>query len=347
MATGDYFKRVQQFTPTRFWINNVTREEADLAIQAGTVGCTQNPSYVYKMLTGPEKDYALGLLDNLLAKAKDDTEAEVMLQRELVAGIAKKFMPMYEASNGRLGYVSIQGDPIHEDTETIVRHARFNREAGPNIMAKIPATVDGLKAIEILLKEGTPINATEVMCVRQALDVCDVYERATKGMARPPVTYYSHIAGIFDQYLAGEVDQKKLDIPADFLYQAGLIVAKKIHRLVGLRDLDVGFINGGARGLHHFTEWVGSTVSVTINWVGTADKLIAQNPPVVSRFFAPTEENVLDCLLEKSKTFRQAYETNAIEPHEYEEYGPVELFRSMFVDAWKGALDIIAKRRGK
>ena len=44
----NYFKRVQERTATRFWINNVTRKQAALAIENGAVGCTQNPSYVSK-----------------------------------------------------------------------------------------------------------------------------------------------------------------------------------------------------------------------------------------------------------------------------------------------------------
>lgn len=56
---SDYFKRVSQLTPTKFWINNVTREEARMAIEAGAMGCTQNPSYSWKMLTHPsESGYA-------------------------------------------------------------------------------------------------------------------------------------------------------------------------------------------------------------------------------------------------------------------------------------------------
>ena len=38
-----YFHRVNEQTPTRFWINNVTRKEAHMAIEAGACGCTQNP----------------------------------------------------------------------------------------------------------------------------------------------------------------------------------------------------------------------------------------------------------------------------------------------------------------
>ena len=39
----DYFKRVAAQTPTKFWINNATRTQAQMAIDAGAVGSTQNP----------------------------------------------------------------------------------------------------------------------------------------------------------------------------------------------------------------------------------------------------------------------------------------------------------------
>ena len=95
MSKG-YFERVQAQTPTRFWINNVTREQAQLAIDNGAVGCTQNPSYTWKMLTHEtEKVYAEQLLEKILKTEKDDNVALVYLQRELIGGIAKIFnMPM-------------------------------------------------------------------------------------------------------------------------------------------------------------------------------------------------------------------------------------------------------------
>ena len=53
MKSETYFHRVQAQTPTKFWINNVTRNEARLAIDAGAVGCTTNPSYTWKMINNP------------------------------------------------------------------------------------------------------------------------------------------------------------------------------------------------------------------------------------------------------------------------------------------------------
>ena len=65
-----YFKRVQEQTPTRFWINNVTRKQAQLAIDNGAVGCTQNPAYTWKMMENTEeKDYVDGIIKNNAERA--------------------------------------------------------------------------------------------------------------------------------------------------------------------------------------------------------------------------------------------------------------------------------------
>ncbi len=343
---NDYFHRVTKQTSTRFWINNVTLAEADTALAAGAVGCTQNPAYTWKILNGSQDQaYADEAIRKIIATEPDDTEALVKLQRELVANVAKRFMPLYEATQGRQGYVSIQGSPIEEDIETILRCARFNAQAGPNIMAKVPVTEDGLKAIEVLVKEGVPINATECFAVRQVLDVCDVYVEATKDMKHPAPLYFSLITGIYDEYMHNYAAANNVQVSPDTLWQAGMSVARKVHEIWKERNYPCGFIGGGARGLHHFTEMVGADASITINWVGTADKLVEQNPPVVARFFQPTPASVEDELLEKFEDHRKAFFINAIEPHEYEEYGPVELFRSNFTGAWNNALAHIAAMR--
>jgi len=345
MNEKTYFHRVSEQTPTKFWINNVTKKEARLAIDSGAVGCTQNPTYLWKLLNGPEKDFAVGMLDNILASEKDNNFALIKTQREIVTNIAKIFMPLFIESNGVNGYVSIQGDPFNEDLESLLKYARFNRETSPNIMAKIPVTAEGLEAVEILVSEGIPINATEVMSVKQALDVCEIYKKASKKIKNPAPIYFSHITGIYDEYLKKTVEKNNIGVSSDALWQAGMIVAKKIYNMVKEKGYIVGFIGGGARGLHHFTEMVGADCCITINWKGTADKLIEQNPPVVQRFFQPVPESVLDELIEKVEDFRKAYFINAIKPDEYEGFGPVEYFRNAFCEAWQACLEFAKSRR--
>ena len=129
------------------------------------------------------------------------------------------------------------------------------------------------------------------------------------------------------------------------LHQAGLAVARKVYRIMTERAYKCIFIGGGARGLHHFTEMVGGKVCITINWVGTADKLIEQNPPVMYRLFNPVPDKVIDELMEKLPDFRKGYLEDGLSIEEFEDFGPVQLFKSAFTKSWGRVLEIIKERR--
>ena len=341
-----YFKRIAKFTPTRLWINNVTPEEARLAIAAGAESCTQNPTYPYKMLTHPtHKAHALQLLDEIMTRESDDDAAQSALQLALVAEIAEEFLPVYEATHGRGGYVTIQADPFKETVEYILKAARAHCAAAPNIMAKIPAIPAGLEAMKVLLREGLPLLATEIMSVAQAMDCAKIYQEAYSEMAAPPVMYMAHIPGIFDEQLGYEVTAQHIDVPADYLHQGGVAVAKKIQQLVNNRGYAIGLCSGGARGLHHFTEMVGSQYAVTINWQGAAETLLNEDGPVCNRFSCQADAEMLDELCYKVPSFRKAYEIHGLAPEEYTDFGPVGLFRQNFEAAWLKGRELIAARR--
>ncbi len=243
------------------------------------------------------------------------------------------------------GYVSIQGDPINEDdAQVVIREARKNRAVAENICCKIPTTASGLEAMETLVAEDIPINATEVFAIQQALDLCELYEKVSKTSGKRPKFYISHITGIYDEYLAEVAKRDHIDISPDILWQAGMAVARKLYRIYQERGYPVTFIGGGARGTQHFTEMVGGDVVVTINWKGTADKLIQENTPVVERLFNPVPDYVVEELVEKIPDFRRGYEEGAITSHEYEEFGPVIKFRNMFMKDWNNVLAEAEKR---
>lgn len=347
----NYFQRVRDLTPTKFWVNNVTPEEARAGIEAGAMGCTQNPSYTWKMLSHPEGgERAARLLRETLAESEDDNEVECILQRKLVRLVSEEFMPLWEESHGTHGYVSIQGDPINEeDSQVIIDEARKNRELNPNIMIKIPATKAGLAAMKVLMAEDTPLNATEVMGMSQVIALCEMYEEIALRTGKTPIVYFSLITGIFDEWLSADVEAKKIEINPDVLYQAGMVVAKKVYREVHDRGYRLGFIGGGVRAPQHFTEMVGADACITMNWrgKGSCTELIEADMPVVSRFFNPAQPRVVEELLRKIPEFARAYFENGLATEEYEEYGPVEYFRNSFIDNWKNALERIREERQK
>ncbi len=347
----NYFQRVRDITPTKFWVNNVTPQEAKLGIESGATGCTQNPSYTWKMLTHPKgKDQTVQLLRETLAETADDNEAECILQRKLVRAVSDEFMALWESSRGQYGYVSIQGDPVHEeDPQVIIDEARKNREMNPNIMIKIPATKAGLEAMNVLVAENTPLNATEVMGLSQVITLCDMYETVSKRSGQKPVMYISLITGIFDEWLSQDVREKRVEVNQDALYQAGMIIAKKVYQEMHDRRCRMGFIGGGVRGLQHFTEMVGADACITMNWEGqgSCTELIEADLPVVSRFHNPVQPRVLDELLRKVPEFSRAYYEDGLAIEEYEHYGPVEYFRNSFIKNWENALNEIATQRAK
>lgn len=339
---NDYFKRVAKLTPTKMWINNVTRQEAEWAITAGAMGCTQNPSYVWKMLTHEtEKEYAKSLLLEAIKETSDDNEVVCILQRKLIHGVSDRFMPLWKETNGEHGYVSIQGDPIHEeDPNVIINEARLNREMNPNIMIKIPATKAGLEAMKVLIEENTPLNATEVMSVSQMRSLCEMYNKITAKSGKMPVMYLSLITGIFDEWLQKDTSKKSIDINPDILYQAGMVIAKKVYQLMYDSGYKLGYIGGGVRELYHFTEMIGADVCITMNWGGQVEQLLDLDKPVISRFFNPVQPHILDTLTAKLPEFNKAYMENGLSEEDFDEYGPVEYFREMFVSSWEKAVQM-------
>jgi transaldolase len=122
-----------------------------------------------------------------------------------------------------------------------------------------------------------------------------------------PKLWYSHIAGIYDDSLNNYVAGHKLNIAPDLLSQAGLAVSKKLYKIVQERGYRMSFIGGGARQPYHFTELVGGDVNLTINWKGTADKLLEMDQPVVWRMFNPVPDAVIEELCVKLPDFNKGY----------------------------------------
>ncbi len=341
-----YFHRVHRLTPTRLWINNPTRNEADLAIAAGAISCTCNPTYPMKMIQKEPGNYALSVVDKVIKEISDDNEAADLVQQKLIKLIMDKFLPLYEQSPGNQGFVSIQGNPLlDDDAECIVGEALQYRKLGKNFITKIPATKAGLKAIESLIPEEMPILATEIMGVSQLVYTCELYKRVSKECGKRPPFYLTHITGIFDNHLKDVVERDNIDIPKDILWQAGCIVARQQYKIFKEREYPGIIIGGGARNLHHFTEFVGSDMQITINWVGTADKLIDQDPPVVSRMDTLAPQRVIDELLEKIPDFRRAYLEENLSVEEFNRFGPVQRFREAFIQGWNFLLSTIRYRR--
>ena len=163
--TRSYFQQVRARTPTRLWINNPTMEECGLALAQGAMGCTTNPAYGGNLLKRAP-DYLKPIIAEVVAEASagdDDLAVADRLQERLVGRVLAAFRPLWDASGGTEGFVSIQGSPETDSDGALIAHdAHRARSLGPNATPKIPATLPGFAAFEELVAAGSQVIVTEV-----------------------------------------------------------------------------------------------------------------------------------------------------------------------------------------
>ncbi|HKW19183.1 MAG TPA: transaldolase [Terriglobales bacterium] len=154
--------------------------------QDGISGVTSNPTIFEKAISqGNEYD---ATIEKALRKNPEVDSATLFEQIELedLRMAADVFRTVYDATNGEDGFVSIEVGPrLAYDTAGSISEARRLWKAvdRPNLMVKIPATCEGMPAIEQLTSEGININITLMFSLSQYEDVAHAYLR---GIARAP-----------------------------------------------------------------------------------------------------------------------------------------------------------------
>jgi transaldolase len=338
-----YFHRLHRETPTRLWVNNPTPAEAERALALGARSATTNPTYAAKMLAQlPEAERA-AIIADARRREGDAGEAVAAIQRVLIARILPAFGRFRDVARPLDGLVSIQGDPHREnDTAHILHEAARNERLGPNVIFKIPATRAGLVAIEDLLRRGMPVLATEMFSVAQTRAACDIYRRVSaKGVL--PRLIVTHITGIFDEYLAGIAKAQAPDLSAADLADAGLLVARRVRAELDRQELPIALMGGGARSLRHFTDMVGGDVQVTIN-PDSIEALAARDEEPRRRFPEPSSATAIERLRACLPDFRRAYDEDGLAIEEFEAYGPVRHFLSMFIAGWDAVREQLKPR---
>lgn len=173
----------------------------------GLRGVTSNPTIFYKAIAGTG-DYDDTIRDLLQAdheiSAGDIYRWLTIQDTQAAADILRG---VYESSRGTDGYVSLEVSPhLAYDTEGTVEAARhmWRAVARPNLMIKVPATLEGLPAIERLIAEGINVNATLLFSVSRYQAVAEAYIR---GLAlNPEPGRVASVASFFVSRIDTKVD---------------------------------------------------------------------------------------------------------------------------------------------
>jgi transaldolase/glucose-6-phosphate isomerase len=172
---------VQQYGQS-IWYDNIRRslissgELKRMIDEDGVLGVTSNPT-IFQKAIGDSGDYD-SAMENLLEL--DPYAIYEQLAIEDIQQALDLFLPIYERTNARDGYVSLEVSPlIANDTESTINEARrlFKAVNRPNAMIKIPATAAGIPAIEQAIADGINVNVTLIFSVENYLAVAEAFVR--------------------------------------------------------------------------------------------------------------------------------------------------------------------------
>jgi transaldolase/glucose-6-phosphate isomerase len=146
-------------------------------VAEGLTGVTSNPTIFSKAIAGSaDYDEALrALVGGGLGAPKELYER---LAIEDIRGAADLLRPVYERTDWRDGYASLEVSPLlAHDTEGTIAEARrlFRAVARDNVMIKVPATPAGIPAITRLVAEGVNVNVTLLFSLGAYQAVADAY----------------------------------------------------------------------------------------------------------------------------------------------------------------------------
>jgi len=138
-----------------------------------------------------------------------------------------------------------------------------------------------------------------------------VYQESVKKYGNKPPIFITHITGIMDQYFKELVAKESIKISREALEMAGTVIGLCEYRMFREKGYNTTMLGGGARGLHHFTNFVGGDMHVTINW-STALELNASLSTVEPMIDQQVPDSIIDELLENLPNFKRAYEIDGM-----------------------------------
>ncbi len=197
------------------WLDYIRRdvltsgELGRLIREDGLSGLTSNPAIFQKAIG--ESDLYDQELASILAERPSIATSE--LYEEIAIGdirlAADLLRGVYDATGGSDGFVSLEVSPhLARDAAATVEEARrlWARVARPNLMIKVPATAEGIPAVEALLAEGINVNITLMFSLADYEAVAQAYLRGAAAAADPAAL--ASVASFFVSRVDSKLDPR-------------------------------------------------------------------------------------------------------------------------------------------
>jgi len=221
---NERLKKLQEIGQS-VWVDSLSRDDIQNGnlqrmMEDGVLGVTSNPTIFQQAIAQSE------LYDEELQELAEKTDdAKEIFRRIAVRDIQDAcdiFMPVYDQTEHRDGYVSLEVAPeLAFDTEGTITRARLVWEMvdRPNLLVKIPATKEGLPAIEESIAAGISVNVTLIFSLERYRAVAQAYirglERLVEGGGDP--SKVASVASFFVSRVDTETDRRLEEVGREHL----------------------------------------------------------------------------------------------------------------------------------
>ena len=341
-------EQMSKTTPTQFWNDNCSLKDLTFAIEHGAVGATTNPVIVGQVLEA-ELDSYVPVIKKLIADNPGASEDEIawLLNEQMAVDGAKVLEPVFKATDGKAGYISIQTNAkLYRNPDKMADQAEHFKTLAPNIMVKMPVTEAGVKAVEESTYRGVNVNATVSFAVPQALAVAEAVER---GLARREkdglVNSDMHpictiMVGRIEDWLKEVANAEGIIVDPAALDVSGVAVFKNAYKIYKERGYKTRLLAAAYRNHYHWSEFVGGEVSMTIppNWIR---RFVKSDVTVENRMDNPVDPALLAQLQRHFPDFNRAYNADGMKPAEFGSFGATRRTLMQFLNGYDGMISII------
>ncbi len=221
------------------WMDYIRRDlmtsgKLDEWIENGLRGMTSNPSIFDKAISG--SDAYDDQLRELVFDDKSPQEIYEALAIQDIQDAADALRGIWEESGGVDGYISLEANPhLAHDTQGTIDEIKRLRERvnRTNVMYKIPATEEGIPAIEQLISEGVNVNITLMFSMEHYEKVANAYINGLKtfSVAGGDVASVASVASFFISRVDVKLDEQFDEMGEDDLKgKIGIANAKVVYQ---------------------------------------------------------------------------------------------------------------------
>ena len=198
------------------WLDNLKRGyltsgELVRLRDLGVRGLTSNPTIFQKAIQG-SADYD-GQFRQLARSSGSVIDNYWAMVTADITGALDVFAPVFDTSYGGDGFVSVEVAPdlAHDTAATIAAGKElWQRIDRPNLMVKVPATIEGIPAIRQLIADGVNVNVTLIFGLDRYAEVIEAYLSGLESR-RGPLGSISSVASFFISRVDTEVDRRLVE----------------------------------------------------------------------------------------------------------------------------------------